>query len=485
MKFRNIADRAMSFHRLQITRVEEGVTFLGFSRDWIFEIMGELCLGTYLQILYSAVNEDKTNTKVFFVGEVLSLLTNDFDSSSTAMSKLFTGINNPTKELTKKAMYLTKEDYPGFTEDFSMIVMPMLNPNKLFDAIRMIQVAIAEDSDIKQDTEVGLITGLKKSELTGTVDNQAEFLAGVFLYVMKYTRNPGKSGVVRPIIKRLNKITPDSDFWGSKRESSYTSEKKDAIKERKRQEADRYDEQIEQKATSFCIKYDLQKNWIPLCQVVQISNPTKKHARKMFNDYCKCNRSVRQKILEINGIKKLELSDNDWWYEYLDMFEKDYRKYGLGAERYLYAFAQYFPRLLSYGDASVQAFIQRIFDPKIVNPIMKTFSKSYKYNVAGLIDEYIYYNKHEEYKNVLEPPMDYMWRELDFGSCPELMLASFLALFIIGTCRATPLPKGSENEMFVFSGPGASEVETAEDLFYQTLLTLYENYEVAAVGLNG
>ena len=73
--------------------------------------------------------------------------------------------------------------------------------------------------------------------------------------------------------------------------------------------------------------------------------------------------------------------------------------------------------------------------------------------------------------------MDFMWRELDFGSCPELMLASFLALFIIGTCRGIPLPNDPENKMFVFSGPGASAVETAEDLFYQALLTLYENYE--------
>jgi len=113
---------------------------------------------------------------------------------------------------------------------------------------------------------------------------------------------------------------------------------------------------------------------------------------------------------------------------------------------------------------------------KISSPYI--FSKSYNHDVAGLIDEYIYYKEDKKYKKVLEPPMDFMWRELDFGSCSERMLASFLALFIIGTCRGIPLPQDAEIQPFAFSGVGASDLETAEDLFYQTILTLYENYEV-------
>lgn len=136
----------------------------------------------------------------------------------------------------------------------------------------------------------------------------------------------------------------------------------------------------------------------------------------------------------------------------------------------------YFYRLLEYGGDPIDDYTQRIFTPKIIAPSMKIFQKDYKHDVAGIIDEYIYYKDNDKYKSLLEPPMDFMWRELDFGNCPELMLTSFLALFIIGTCRGISLPKDSENRMFTFSGPGASEVETAEDLFYQTLLTLYENY---------
>jgi len=440
--------------------------------------MGELCLGTYLQILYNAKNEDRTNTKVFFVAEILSILTNDFDPSSTAMSKLFTGINNPTTELTKKVTHFTKTDYSRIADDFRKVVMPMLNPNKLSDAVRLLEIAIEEDSDIKQDTEVDLVTGLRKNELKGTVESQADFLAGVFLYVIKCTRNPGKSGVIGPIMERLVKISPAYTFSAGKNQSVHSSEKEDKPDKFRSPDADRYDEQATQKATAFCIRYDSQRDWIPLCQIAQITNPTKKHSRKMFNDFCRLTRSVQQRILEINGIKKLELSGDDWWYAYLVMFENDYRKYKLGDERYLYAFTQYFPKLLRYGDVPIRSFTQRIFAPKIITPIMKMFSQSYKYDVTELIDEYIYYRNNEEFNSILEPPMDFMWRELNFGSCPELMLASYLALFIIGTCLKIPLPKDIENKMFAFSGPGTSEVETAEDLFYQTLLTLYENYEM-------
>ena len=427
--------------------------------------MGELCLGTFLQILYRAINEDKTNTKVFFIGELLSLLTNDFDPSSTAMSKLYTGINNPTKELTKKVAQLNEDDYYQITNDFKKIIMPMLNPNRISDSIRLLEIAIAEDSSIKQDTVVDLVSGTKKCEMTGEVDNQAEFLAGVFLFVMINTSNPKKSGVIGLIVDRLNEISPGYVFTEDKKE-----------KQNEKREYDIYEEQIEQKATEFCIKYDSMKKWIPLCQIAQITNPTKKHNRIIFNDYCVCTRSVQQKILEMNNIVKINESGNEWWYKYLDMFEKDYEKYSLGNKKYLYSFAQYFPRLLEYGGELIQGTTQRIFTPNVVNPTMNIMP-NYKYDVWGFIDEYVYYGKYDEYKNKLEPPMDYMWRELDFGSCPEFMLSSFLAQFIIGTCRAIPFSEGEENELFAYSGVGVSDLETAEDLFYQTLLVLYENYE--------
>ena len=199
----------------------------------------------------------------------------------------------------------------------------------------------------------------------------------------------------------------------------------------------------------------------------------------MYNEFCDFSASTRRRILEKNEVKEIIVSEDDWWYKYLEMFKKDYIKYKLGSKRYEYMFAQYFPRLLEYGGKPVRNYTQRIFQPTVITPYTNIIPGKYKLDVAGLIDEYIYYRMIKKSHMELEPPMDLMWRELNFGSCSELTLTSYLALFIIGTCRGIPVQKGSDNIMFVFDGPGASEVETAEDLFYQTLRTLYENYEFA------
>ena len=67
--------------------------------------------------------------------------------------------------------------------------------------------------------------------------------------------------------------------------------------------------------------------------------------------------------------------------------------------------------------------------------------------------------------------MDFLWRELDLGSCDESGLVIVLALFIIGACRTLPKAKG-----VVIEKPSLRSIKTAEDLFYMTLLFLYEKY---------
>ena len=341
---------------------------------------------------------------------------------------------------------------------------------------------IHEEQEIADDTVVELVNGIKKADLTDE-DDLSDFLAGIFLFALKNTKNNiGGSAkrVTKEYLARVRngekpvkeKIVVIGDI------KELSNEPEQLRSGYRSSEVELMEERIEQEAISFCRKYKDLKDYIALCQVAFITNPTRVHHRDMYNEFCELTTSTRDRILEMSEVDKIEVPEDYWWHKYLAMFENDYENYTLGDERYRYSFSQYFPRLLEYGGNPIDDYTQRIFAPIIITPSMKVFPKNYKHDIAGLIDEYIYYKDDAEYKNVLEPPMDLIWRELDFGSCPELMLASYLALFIIGTCRGIPLPKDSEHKMFAFSGPGACEVETAEDLFYQTLLTLYENYEV-------
>ena len=167
--------------------------------------MGELCLATYLQILYRAKCKDYSIKKTFFVGEILSILTNEFDDSSTAMSKLFTGINNPTKAIVSKVRYLTEDDYRKTTESFNKCVMPLIDTNALPEAIRFLEIAIAEDKSIRDDTVVDCVTGTRKNELTGQVEDPVAFLTGLLLFVLKSTNNPKQAGVIKAYLTDIGK----------------------------------------------------------------------------------------------------------------------------------------------------------------------------------------------------------------------------------------------------------------------------------------
>ena len=158
------------------------------------------------------------------------------------------------------------------------------------------------------------------------------------------------------------------------------------------------------------------------------------------------------------------------------LFEKDYEKYGLGCDKYEYSFGQYFYRLLEYGGAPIGQYLQYIFPPQIETPIMQSFP-DFKYDLPGFVGEFMRLREQDVCKDKLEPPMNYLWRELDFACCDGLTLSACLALFIIGACHALPFNSDDKNIWFVYSGPDIHELETAEDLFYMTLLTLYETYE--------
>ncbi len=438
------------------------------------------CIGCIISIVAECKNREITQVKLVetFLKSI-DKTCGELDSS--AACNIAKGAKNPSgyvfDELGKLSVD-SYEDIARYFQDQIVVLIKENDKNLVRDALILM---IQEAQEISDDTVVDLIGGIKKSDLYEE-DELASFLAGIYLYALKGTKNNiGGSAkkVAKEYLDRVKNGEKPLRKIINKEEKAPETKSEHFGKDKHSREIELLEEQNEQVVNAFCRKYEKEKDYIALCQVSYITNPTRNNHREMYNEFCECTTSTRNKILEINNVKRIGLSGNNWWLKYLGMFEKDYEKLKLGAKRYLYSFTQYFPRLLEYGKTSVRDYTQRIFKPNIITPIMKSFPKNYKHDVSGFIDEYIFYGNDEKYSKILEPPMDYMWRELDLGGCPELMLASFLALFIIGTCHSTPLQGNSENEIVTFSGLGVPEIETAEDLFYQTLLTLYENYEIA------
>ena len=433
--------------------------------------MDKLCLSTFFKILINAKNLNKASTQKGIVSGFLSLLTDDFDDSDPATSKLANGFHNPSAHLIKEANKVSEDKYSQIVSDYKKKVAPLLNPNKLIDAERIIEVVISEDDKIEDNTIIDQISGIRKRELTGTVNDIDSFLVGVFLYAIRNTNNIGERGEAKHIVDSCSEQSVDYVFpayrQGTPKENgqkSVNSLLNSVI----------YDEQIEQKATAFGIRYDSQKGLIPICQILYLTNPGKKHHRAMYNSFCRLAKTTRDKIIEAADIYLIDdISERNWWYEYLGQFEKDYKRFELGEDRYLYMFGQYFPDLIEFGDKPVDEYLTRVFSPKVDSiPGIP----DYKVDMLYLIDEYIHYREDKNYRSVLEPPVDFLARELDFPGCPDEALAAYLSFIIIGTCCA--IPKGRPENCTVEKTSGVSiyDIETAEDLFYFTLLKLYETY---------
>lgn len=439
------------------------------------------CIGCIL----SAVDECKVHG--FTQAKIVEAFLKSIDEGcgeidNETASNLARGVKNPSGYVMDALTMITSEAYGEMTAYFREKVLPFIKENEINIVRDSLILLIQDASEIGDNTVVEIISGIKKSNLSEGIEDLAAFIAGLFLYALKNTKNnvggKAKKFVKEYIDKVRNGARPVSKTLSSAKEKTEV-ESNGIINELRLRELELMEESIERDAVAFCMKYEENKRLIPLCQIAFITNPIKKHAREMYNEFCLCTASTRKRILEMNKIEVIDISEQGWWWKYLDMFEKDYEKYKLGTMQHLYVFGQYFHRLINYGNESIKRFLQHVIPPKIIPSYMIKLSDCYN-DIIYFIDEYIYYGKFKEYKDKLEPPMDFLWREFrlyDSAVCSEFMLSSILALFIIGTCLKTPLQDVSEDYFLAFSAPGVSELETAEDLFYDTLLMLHENYE--------
>ena len=435
------------------------------------------CIGCIIGIVYECKSHGITQPRI--VTEFLKSIYDKCEElDGVAASHIIRGAKNPSGYVMEALANLPTESYcevARYFQDHIIVLIKESDKNHVKNALLLM---IQEEKEITDDTIVEVVSGYRKDELVEKDVDLATLLAGVFLYALKNTKNNvhgGVKGVAKEYVGRVRAgALPETKRSQSIPEKTDTEEVNNR-QERTSREVELMEERIMQEATIFCVKHDQERDYIPLCQIACITNPLRHHAREMYNEFNTSTASTRNRILEMNEIEKVNEFGEYWWIKYLDMFEQDYKKYELGDDRYLYSFGQYFYRLLEYKEEPIGECARRIFPAKVITPIMKTFRNTNQ-DVFGLIDEYIYYGKREKYKNILVPPMDYMWEELDFGSCEESRLAIFLALFIIGTCLSLPLKKQEGNKTFANSGSNPANMETAEDLFYATLLVLYETY---------
>ena len=179
-----------------------------------------------------------------------------------------------------------------------------------------------------------------------------------------------------------------------------------------------------------------------------------------ISDFSLCSLEVKKAICELANVKWIDFK-NDWFYQCINLFEKDIEKYDLGQRSFLYDGAKYLQYALEFADKKIDN-----TDPFVFEPLFK--NSKHNSSITLYINEYLYhFGEHES----MYRPIDLVWAEKDLFNC-SLDEMTFWVMRMIISC-IYQMPQGEYHEHLFIE---EFNVETYEDMFYYTLLELYTRY---------
>ena len=179
--------------------------------------MKKLCFGTYASVLVKCMPQTVTQKQL--VGTMLLSVNDQYDirTDDAAVSALVRGRTNVSEYV---SLYIDDKSPAEITACFRSNVIPMLDLNKQSNIVLAIRSIIAEDVDITDDREIELVNGLTKADILSRDSFVlADFLAGIFIYTVKYTANNKQESNVKEItdafIKSFDKRRSEISFIAS------------------------------------------------------------------------------------------------------------------------------------------------------------------------------------------------------------------------------------------------------------------------------
>ena len=123
----------------------------------------------------------------------------EYSEDHNVTTKLAGGINNPSGYIMEAFAKLKPKQYGEKVEYFAESVIPLIIDDKVNQVLAAICLMINEDDSIANDDIVEIVSGIKKKDLESSIESEASFLAGVFFYVLKNSRNNHKAGEAKEI----------------------------------------------------------------------------------------------------------------------------------------------------------------------------------------------------------------------------------------------------------------------------------------------
>ena len=213
------------------------------------------CLGSIISI----VNECKV------VGITQAKIVTDFfrsfnvnceDISNEDASNIASGKRNPPTYAMNPLKIYNSDSYAAIASYFNDNIISLIMENERTVVRDTIIMMIQEDSDIRDDTIVEVVSGIKKCDLAAQVNDLGMLLAGVFLYVLRNTQNSLGGDAKKKAKEYLNKV--HNGIGLAKRSTRKIQNVSNTETETEKsvylsREIDYMEERISQEATTFCI----------------------------------------------------------------------------------------------------------------------------------------------------------------------------------------------------------------------------------------
>ena len=420
--------------------------------------MSKLCLSTYLSVLTLYKRTIRTGQFKILNGLVKSICSNPDIIDKELVSHIKNGRRNLPQVIIDE---LEEKHYqnPHYFEFFKSNVEINLHPEKTTDICKVLKYIASHDERIDDSSVIDYISHDKKSDFDH-IGDPVSYIAGVFLYVIQF-QNDETADYAKEITEEFCKSAVneyDAKIFTSA--ANTNSELRNNI----------IDTDIPSQAKSFCRRHEDSIGLLPLCQIANIVNPAHNHVNKMYDEYCDCSETLKKQILKENNCPMIHADDEYALYGLLSRFADDIETMELASKDKTYMFWQYVVRSLDYEELEPLD-INPSFFPIAPSRIMPDRNTSV---LSQFIGDYLFY-KDKDMNISLPVPLDWMWANLNFGSCAERDLIFWLNLFIISSCYDVQAYfKYNNNESL--SIPNITDTKTIEDLFFLSLLMLYDTY---------
>lgn len=412
--------------------------------------MSVLCLGTFLKAIKMCKAPQGFVQKILF-GDLFNDIYKNYYPNENMIAHFIDGSKNPSNDFIDYITNMDRRKYRELSKCFDKIIN-RIDSNKKELLTALIVRIIEDDETINSDTVVECTNGISKSQLRKANEDLRDLLSGVFIYIIKNTKN------------KITKNTPDdvtNDFVLSTQlmMTNPTSTKNDIVYVN--------DTSIDNEGRRFLVNHSEEKSLIPLCQMALILNPDHRHHRGLYTEFNLLSENARNYVLKKESIAVIETLDSSWVNESMKLLTDELKALNLSSHRFLYLINQYFYKAFKYyannqiGKYDLNVFVRLYTESHLLGITLSEYSS---------LDQYIYdylYFIENNIPVIAEPPLDYLWRIQNFKECDECDLTFWVCRFIVDVCNNIVL------ESCVDYIEHEEQITTQEDMYYYAMLSLY------------